>query len=123
MSKVRDLHKKWSKDRDYREACEELAPEFELARAIVEARVAAGLTQEQLARRMETTQPVVARLEGGRGRPSTRTLEKLAAAGTQLRIRFEPAGTRLRIRFEPAGSLCRAGGQATVSTRAELLGH
>ncbi len=91
MSRVKDLHREWSRDSAYRKAYEELEPEFELARAIIEARVGAGLTQEQLAHRMETTQSVVARLEGGRARPSTRTLEKLAAAtGTRLRIRFEP---------------------------------
>ena len=95
MSRVKDLHAKWSKDSGFREVYAELEPEFELARAVIEARAAAGLTQEQLARRMETTQSVVARLEGGKSRPSTRTLEKLAAAtGTRMRIRFEPVRTR-----------------------------
>jgi len=94
MSRVKNLHATWSRDRGYRGAYAELEPEFELARAVIEARAAAGLTQEQLARRMETTQSVVARLEGGKARPSTRTLEKLAAAtGTRLRIRFEPVRT------------------------------
>jgi len=52
----------------------------------------AGLTQEQLAERMHTTQAVIARLESGRVKPSTRTLERLAAAtGMRLRISFEPA--------------------------------
>ena len=95
MSKVKDLHQKWMKNKEYRKAHEALAPEFALARAVIEARVTAGLTQEQLARRMETTQSVIARLESGRTRPSTQTLERLAAAtGTRLRIRFEPASTR-----------------------------
>ena len=91
LGRVMELHRRWAKDGAYRKAYEELGPEFELARAVMEARVSAGLTQEQLARRMETTQSVVARLEGGKARPSTRTLEKLAAAtGTRLRIQFEP---------------------------------
>jgi transcriptional regulator with XRE-family HTH domain len=91
MTDVRDLHKKWLKDPVYRAAYEELGPEFELARAMIEARARAGLTQEQLASRMRTTQSVVARLEGGRVRPSTRTLERFAeATGTRLRIIFEP---------------------------------
>ena len=38
---------------------------------MIEARSRAGLTQEELAERMGTTQPVVARLESGRIRPST----------------------------------------------------
>jgi len=53
-------------------------------------RAKARLTQAQLARRMATTQSVIARLESGRARPSTKTLERLATAtGTRLRITFE----------------------------------
>jgi ribosome-binding protein aMBF1 (putative translation factor) len=95
MTKVRDLHQKWMKSVEYRKAYEALMPEFELARAVIDARVTAGLTQEQLAKRMETTQSVIARLESGRTRPSTQTLERLAAAtGTRLKISFEHAATR-----------------------------
>ena len=91
MSKVRDLHEKWSRDADYRTAYDELGPEFELARALIKARIEAGLTQAQLAERMKTIQSVVARLESGQVRPSTRTLEKIAhSTGTRLRISFEP---------------------------------
>lgn len=87
---VRDLHKKWSRARDYRAAYDELGPEFELARALIEARSRAGLTQAELAKRMKTTQSVVARLESGRAHPSTKTLEKIArATGTRLKISFE----------------------------------
>jgi transcriptional regulator with XRE-family HTH domain len=51
----------------------------------------AGLTQQALARKMRTTQPVVARLESGRTRPSMRTLERLAeAAASRLLVSFEP---------------------------------
>ena len=93
MSNVDDLHRKWMKDPKYRKAHEALAPEFELAHAMIDARAHAGLSQEQLAVRMDTTQPVIARLESGRIRPSTRTLERLAAAtGTRLKISFEPDG-------------------------------
>jgi ribosome-binding protein aMBF1 (putative translation factor) len=92
MSKVEDLHRKWMKDEEYRIAHEELAAEFDIARAVIAARVSAGLTQEQLAQRMDSTQSAIAKLEGGRTKPSRQTLERLAAAtGTRLRISFEPA--------------------------------
>ena len=91
MKDVRDLHRMWLRDPAYREAYDELAPEFRLAGALIEARTNAGLTQAQLAERMNTTQSVVARLESGRAHPSTRTLENFArAAGVRLRISFEP---------------------------------
>ena len=93
MSKVSDLHKKWSRDPEYRVAYDELGPEFDLARSLIEARTRAGLTQEQLARKMDTTQSVIARLESGRTRPSTKTLEKLArATKTRLKISIEATG-------------------------------
>jgi transcriptional regulator with XRE-family HTH domain len=95
MTEVNDLHKKWMKSKEYRQAYEQLAPEFELARAVIAARLSARLTQAQLAQRMDTTQSVVARLESGRSRPSTQTLARLAAAtGTRLRIAFEPQRAR-----------------------------
>ena len=95
MSRVRvdDLHRKWLKDPDYRREYEVLEEEFSLASGMIEARLRAGLTQAEVARRMKTTQAVIARLEGGGTMPSTRTLEKYAkATGTRLKISFEPAG-------------------------------
>ncbi len=92
MSMVTDLHKKWSEDPEYRKAYDRLGPEFEISRSLIEARTRAKLTQAELAQRMNTTQSVVARLESGRTRPSTRTLEKIArATRTRLRISFDPA--------------------------------
>ena len=92
MSKVSDLHAEWSQDPEYREAYARLDSEFALARAVIEARTRAELTQSELAERMATTQSVVARLESGRVYPSTRTLERVArATGTRLRISFERA--------------------------------
>ena len=91
MAKVSDLHRKWMKRPEYKKAYEALEPEYALARAVIAARASAGLTQEQLAERMGTTQSVIARLESGRTRPSTQTLERLATAtGTELKISFEP---------------------------------
>ena len=93
---VDHLHKKWMKNRKYRREYEALEEEFSLAAALIEARARAGLTQQQVAQRMKTTQAVIARLEGGGSMPSTRTLEKYAkATGTKLKISFEPGEARL----------------------------
>jgi ribosome-binding protein aMBF1 (putative translation factor) len=89
--KVSELHNAAMQDPDYRREWDALAEEFALAEAMIHARAVAGLTQEQLAQRMNTTQAVIARLESGRVKPSTRTLERLAkATGQRLRISFEP---------------------------------
>ena len=95
MTRIDILHKKWLKDREYREAYEALDEEFALAAAIMKARNRAGLSQAELARRMKTTQSTVARLESGHGRPSTRTLDRFAkATGHRLKITFEPLAKR-----------------------------
>ena len=74
-----------------REAYEDQAPEFAIARAIIAARAHAGLSQAELAARMATSQPFVARLESGRTLPSMRTLLKVAAAtGTVPEFRLRP---------------------------------
>ena len=97
MARISELHKKWMKEPRYQKAYQALEEEFALASALIGARNRAGLTQQELARKMGTSQPVVARLESGRVRPSMRTLERLAAAtGSRLLIRFEPRDARNR---------------------------
>ena len=88
---AREVFAEWRKDPEYVAAYEALAEEFALAEAFIGARARAGLTQEEVAKRMGTTQAVIARLESGRVKPSTRTLERFAkATGSRLRISFEP---------------------------------
>jgi len=74
-----------------REAYEEQEPEFAIARAIIAARAHAGLSQAELAARMATSQPFVARLESGRTLPSMRTLLRVAqATGTVPEFHLKP---------------------------------
>lgn len=90
MGRVSESHKKWSKDPEYRAEYNKLSPEFEIARLLIQARTQAGLTQAQLANKIQTTQSAVARFESGRIHPSTNTLKKIAqATGTRLKISFE----------------------------------
>jgi transcriptional regulator with XRE-family HTH domain len=97
MTKLSNLHKKWMKDPEYRREYEALEEEFALASAIIDARSRAGLTQEELAVRMETSQSAIARLESGRTIPSGRTLKRFAkATGTRLCISFEPTKSARR---------------------------
>ena len=66
------------------------APEFDLAGELIAARARAGLTQSELAERMQTTQSTIARLESGRALPSMRTLARFAeATGSRAVVRLE----------------------------------
>ena len=70
-----------------------LAPEFDLLDQLLKARARAGMSQAEVARRMGTHAPAVARLEAslgtGRHSPSIATLRKYAAAvGKKLVVRL-----------------------------------
>jgi ribosome-binding protein aMBF1 (putative translation factor) len=91
MTKIKKLHKTWSRDPAYLEEYDALEDEFTVMAAVAKARRRSGLSQAELARRMNTTQSTVARLESGRGQPSTRTLVRFAkATGHRLKISFQP---------------------------------
>lgn len=88
---VEESFARWHEDPEYQAIYDASAEEYSLIAELIRARIQAKMTQEQVAEAMGTTQAVVARLEGGRTKPSTRTLERYAkATGTKLRIHFEP---------------------------------
>ncbi len=90
--KAKDLHTaRMAQSVEYREAYEGLDDEFALVSSLLEARTRAHLSQAEVASRMGTTESAVSRLESGRVKPSTRTLERYAkATGHKLRISLEP---------------------------------
>lgn len=92
LTTARELHDAWMRDDpDYAAAWDASEEESTLANALIAARSQAKMTQEQVAEKMGTSQAFVARLERARGMPSTRTLQRFAAAtGSKLRISFAP---------------------------------
>ncbi len=66
------------KNKEVREAYEKLGPEFALIEMIIEKRMAKGLTQAQLAKKIGTKQSAIARLESGSYNPSISFLQKVA---------------------------------------------
>ena len=82
------------KNTAYQKAFDGMEDEFTLLSTLIKARVDAGMTQEQVASRMETSQSNVARLETGKVEPSIKTLKRYArATGHRLKISFEPQRT------------------------------
>ncbi|MGE4369640.1 MAG: helix-turn-helix domain-containing protein [Burkholderiaceae bacterium] len=87
---VKDMLKDPAVRAEYERIEREEMPMFD---AILNARAEAGLTQAQVAERMGTQAPAVARLENalvtGKHSPSVATLQKYAAAlGKRLEVRF-----------------------------------
>lgn len=75
---------------DYRAERERLEPVREVARQVILLRTRAGISQEELARRVGTSKSAIARLESGRHQPTVETLRRVAAAfDVRLVIEFE----------------------------------
>lgn len=89
MTTLKELKVRSFKSPRVRAAYDQLADEYALAAALIDARMKARLTQTELARRMGTTQSAIARLESGRAVPSGATLLKFAKAVRRtLRVEF-----------------------------------
>ena len=85
----------WMKDPKFKAEYDALEEDFALFDAVLKARKRAGLTQAEIAARMGTKAPAVARIEAGGGSkhhsPSIATLRRYAeAVGCKLKIEFVP---------------------------------
>ena len=69
-----------ARNRVFRETQERLRPFEEIARVVIMRRAQLGLTQQEVAERMETTKSVISRIESGQHRSGTDTLRRLAEA-------------------------------------------
>ena len=90
MTNLATLKKRFLADPETRAEYDAQSPEFAVARELVAAQVRAGLTQEQVAEKMQTTQSTIAHMESGRTLPSIRTLSRYAeATGSRAVVRLE----------------------------------
>ncbi len=79
-------------DPDVKREFDALEQEFAIASELIKARARAGLSQEELAKRMGTSQSAIARLESGRTLPSAKTLLRFAeATGSKVELRLSAA--------------------------------
>ena len=95
MKKHKELLDEWMKEPEFVAEYDALADEFAFFDEMLKARKNAGLTQADVAKKMGTQTPAVARLEAsGRHKkhsPSLATLQKYAeAVGCRLDIRLIP---------------------------------
>ncbi len=83
-------HKKeLMEDPEYRKILEKLRPEYEVAKAMIEARIKHGLTQKQLAKKMKTKQSVISRVENMQTTPSLSFLKRFVHVfGGQISLKF-----------------------------------
>ncbi len=85
-----DFEKELFKRPGFKEAQEETRLEYEIARALIKARLEKGLTQVEIAKRMKTKQSVISRVENARTVPSLSFLKRLARVlNATLQVQFK----------------------------------
>lgn len=90
MKDWKELKKELLKDPKFKKLYEDSEPEYQIARAIIRARIEKGYTQKDLAKKLNTTQSVVSRLENAGSSPSISLLKRLAEAlDTSLQVQFK----------------------------------
>lgn len=90
MKDWNELKRDLLKNPKFKRLYEESQPEYEIARAIIRARIDNKITQKELAKKMNTTQSVISRVEQGKTSPSIALLKRLATAlNTTLQVQFK----------------------------------
>ena len=88
---LKDYKKLKMQDPAFAQAYEEIQPEMNVIRAMIEARTSQNLTQKQLAEKTGIAQTEISRLENGTRNPSIKLLQRLAEGmGMVLEVQFRP---------------------------------
>lgn len=84
-------------DPEFKKEWDALEPEFQVIRAMIDARRQKQLTQKELAEITGIAQADISRMENGNANPSLQTLKRLAAGlGMALKVEFVPVPTKSR---------------------------
>ena len=75
------------KNPKFKEAYDALEPEYQMANAIIKARISKKMTQTEVAEKAGVSRTVIARLESGTTNPTLDTLSRVAGVlGKELRL-------------------------------------
>lgn len=97
MSEFQELLQEQLEDAEFKKEWNNIQPEMDVIRAMMDARIAQNLTQKELAARTGINQADISKLENGTKNPSLKLLKKLASGlGMQLKIEFVPMQSKLQ---------------------------
>ncbi|MBQ4020322.1 MAG: helix-turn-helix transcriptional regulator [Erysipelotrichaceae bacterium] len=87
---AKDTLNELMKDPEFRKEWESMEPEFQIIKAMIDARNEKGITQKELSSLTGITQGDISKLENGTANPSIRTLQRIAEGlGKNLVIQFK----------------------------------
>lgn len=91
MSEFQEFLNEQLRDDEFRKEWEDIQPEMDVIRAMVDARISQNLTQKELAERTGINQADISKLENGTRNPSLKLLKRLAdGMGMTLKLEFVP---------------------------------
>ena len=91
MSEFQDFFNEQLQNKEFRKEYEDLQPEFDVIRAMLDARTARHMTQKELAEKTGINQADISKLENGTRNPSLKLLKRLAdGMDMELKISFIP---------------------------------
>ncbi len=91
MSEFQEFLNEQLQDGEFRKEWEDIQPEMDVIRAMVDARISQNLTQKELAERTGINQADISKLENGTRNPSLKLLKRLAdGMGMTLKLEFIP---------------------------------
>jgi len=87
---AKDTLNELMKDPEFRKEWESMEPEFQIIKAMIDARNEKGITQKELSSLTGITQGDISKMENGTANPSIRTLQRIAEGlGKNLVIQFK----------------------------------
>ena len=91
MSDFRDYLNKQLQNDEFRTEYEKLEPEFSIIQAVIDARKANNMTQQELSERTGIAQSDISKLENGNSNPTLSMLKRLAEGmGMSIKLQFVP---------------------------------
>lgn len=113
-----ELEKELLKDKDFRKEFASLEPEYQIARTILSARQAIGMSQQSLAKAIGTSQSRISLWERAEETPRWDTLKKIAnATGVTFHIGIEPSGNRVSKRNAAQSDPVRKAARKATASR------
>ncbi len=87
----KEFLKKELEDEEFRKEYESLSSEYEIIRAIINARKISNMTQKELSERSGVAQSDISKLENGNSNPTIKMLDRIASSmDMHLKVEFVP---------------------------------
>lgn len=94
MRTIEDTIRECMQDPEFKKEWDALEPQYQIIKAILDARKAANMTQKELSEITGITQADISRLESGNSNPTISTIQRIATGlGINIQVNFGKVAT------------------------------